>query len=47
MWVPKHLKIIKSFCDDPRSFWSKVSEEKEFSYHEPAKFMKLFELEEK
>ena len=47
MWVPKYIKVLKDFCDDPRSFWSKVSEKNEFSYHEPAKFMKLFELEEK
>ena len=46
MQVPKHIKTIKGFCDKPLSFWSKVSEENEFSYHEPAKFMKLFELEE-
>ena len=47
MQVPKHIKTLKGVCDDPRSFWNKVSEEKEFSYHEPVKFMKLFELEEK
>ena len=47
MQVPRHIKTLKGVCDDPRSFWNKVSEEKELSYHEPAKFMKLFELEEK
>ena len=46
MQVPKHIKVLKDFCDKPLSFWSKVSEKNEFSYQEPAKFMKLFELEE-
>lgn len=45
--MPKHIKTLKGLCEKPPSFWDEVSEEKEFSYHEPVKFMKLFELEQK